>query len=216
MITAHYIPPPPLSEFIKGFWYWDGYIQPHAKERLLPDGSMTMVFNLGQDRIGLLDAERPGKIQSRPAQLISGAHSTSFTVETCDMVTTLGVQFKPGGAFPFLGMPAGELAEQHISLEDVFGPAVREVRWRLLEVSAPKRKFRILEQWLLARLARPLQRHPAVEYALAQLEPTPAGTTVASVVDRVGFSQRQFIAMFTPESYLLHRTAHLNHLPLVA
>ena len=273
MIASHYKPQPPLSDFIDQFWFWDGYIQPHAKERMLPDGSMTLVFNLREDRIGLFGSDNPASHESRRGQVISGARSSSFIVDTRNMVSTIGVQFKAGGAFPFLGMPADELAQQCVSLDDVFGSTVREVRECLLATPAPKRKFQILEQWLLRRVAEPLQRHPAVQFALSQFERDPASTTVASVVDRVGFSQRHFIELFTaevgltpklfsrvrrfhrvvqtialrreidwadtalccgyydqahfvhdfkqfsaltPETYLLYRTPHLNHVPLAA
>ncbi len=50
MIAAHHIPRAPLSDFIKVIWYWDGYLQPHTRERLLPDGCMTIALNLGEHR----------------------------------------------------------------------------------------------------------------------------------------------------------------------
>jgi len=31
------------------------------------------------------------------------------------------VHFRPGGAFPFLGLPAGELADAHLDLETLWG-----------------------------------------------------------------------------------------------
>src|SRR5579884_4228960 len=109
MIAAHYIPSPPLSEFVKVMWYWDGYLQAHTQERLLPDGSMTIAFDLG---------EQPSASGSAPArdsgtpngpQVIAGARSTYMVADTAGMVTTFGIQFRPGGAFPFLPVPAGEL-----------------------------------------------------------------------------------------------------------
>ena len=32
-----YIPKAPLSQFVELFWFYDGYTQPHAKERIMPD-----------------------------------------------------------------------------------------------------------------------------------------------------------------------------------
>jgi hypothetical protein len=35
----------------------------------------------------------------------------------------MGVHFKPGGAFPFLGVTAGELADMHVDLKALWGPS---------------------------------------------------------------------------------------------
>ena len=49
MLYSTYKPRPPLSEFVELFWLYDGYTQPHAKERIMPDGSMQIVVNLLED-----------------------------------------------------------------------------------------------------------------------------------------------------------------------
>jgi hypothetical protein len=43
----------------------------------------------------------------------------------------MGVHFKPGGAFPFLGIPAGELADTHVDLETLWVRSAVELRERL-------------------------------------------------------------------------------------
>jgi AraC-like DNA-binding protein len=272
MISAHYTPRAPLSEFVSLFWYWDGYVQPHARERMLPDGSMTIVFNLGEDRIRLYEPDATSSLNNIRGHAICGARSQPMVADTANMVTTLGIQFRPGGAFPFLRMPASELNEQCVSLDDIFGSDVRTVRDRLLELATPEEKFAAAEQWLLSSLQKPLERHPAVGYAIEQFLRAPEMLRVSPVLDRIGFSQRHFnqlfsaevgltpkrflrvrrfqhaiasIALrtsvdwaelalscgyydqahfahdfrnfcgFSPAAYLLHRTPHLNHLPVV-
>ncbi len=44
MIYRTYIPQPPLSDCVERFWFYDGYAPPHAKERLLPSGTMELVI----------------------------------------------------------------------------------------------------------------------------------------------------------------------------
>lgn len=232
---------------------------------------MTVVFNLGADRIRLVDGDDPSREITIRGHVLSGARSRYFVVNTEDMVQTIGIQFKPGGAFPFFRMPASELQEQSISLDDIFGAEARHIRDRLLETSSPEQKFQLLECWLLDRLAKPLQRHRAVEFALQRLLQNPA-QSVSALSDRIGISQRRFIQIFssevgltpklfarvrrfqssiqelgidtevewtdlalrcgyydqahfnhdfqgfcglTPRSYVAHRTAHLNHVPIL-
>jgi AraC-like DNA-binding protein len=197
MIVAHHIPKAPLAAFIKLFWYWDGYSQPHARERLLPDGSVTLVFNLRQDHIDFFDSADLSVSQTTRGHVITGARSRCFIVDTASMVATLGVQFHPGGAFPFCTMPVTELSEQHVSLDDLWGDTANDVRYRLLEPTTPQEKFRVVEQWLLDRLAKPLERHPAVEYAMSEFLCHRSALPVSTIAERIGFSQRRFIQLFS-------------------
>jgi AraC-like DNA-binding protein len=185
MIAVQYKPAAPLADFVDCIWYWDGYRQPHPRERLLPDGCSTIVFQLDENLAG-----------SDPDVFV-GARATSFVVETRHMVITFGIQFKPGGAFAFLGFPARELSEQNVSLDLVFGRGARSLRDRLLEQPRPDLKAAVAEQWLTERLAR--RRHPAVEYALRGLDANPTVNSVGDVLDRIGYSHRHFLDKFSAE-----------------
>ena len=198
MIAAHYIPRAPLSDFISVIWYWDGYLQPHTRERILPDGSMTIAFNLGTQRVPQYETA-DGASCSASAQVICGARTRFMVADTANMVTTLGIQFKPGGAFPFLPAPASELDDLCVSLEDVFGPAVRTLREQLLESPTPHEKFAVAERWLFSRIARPLERHPAVQYATEQFLHGSLAQPLSRVLDRIGYSQRHFNQLFADE-----------------
>jgi hypothetical protein len=60
----------------------------------------------------------------------------------------MGVHFKPGGAFPFLEAPAGELHNVRVPLDVVWGKSAAEMQERLLETRTAASRFRILEQCL--------------------------------------------------------------------
>ncbi len=198
MISAHYIPRPPLSDFISVFWYWDGYCQPHTRERLLPNGAMTIAFNLGERPTSVDHPANSYRSDVTSTQVICGARSTSMIVDTANMVTTFGIQFKPGGGFPFLRMPASELSDQCVPLDDVFGSSARSLRERLLKSPTPAEKFAVAEQWLLSQ-AKQLQRHPAVAFATEQFVGGSFAQPLSSVMDRIGYSQRHFNQLFAGE-----------------
>jgi hypothetical protein len=46
MVLYQHVPPAPLSAFVRCFWYSEGAPDAHAKERLMPNGEPTIVFNL--------------------------------------------------------------------------------------------------------------------------------------------------------------------------
>ena len=103
----HYVPKQPLSEFVGLFWYRRGHDVPCSKERILPMGTVELVINLGSGR-----SSESG---------ISGPHSRSFIIERTFRDQLLGVHFKLGGAFPFLGFPFGDLHNLGITLDDLWG-----------------------------------------------------------------------------------------------
>lgn len=199
MIHYTYTPPPPLSEFVALFWLYEGYATPHAKERLLPTGTTELVINLREDRIETYSRHQLNQPFSFRGGVICGPHSEYFVIDTNQEEAVIGVHFKPGGAFPFFKYPAGDLHNLHVSLDDLWGNIAADIREQVLEAGTPDAKLRVLERTLLARMTRPLSRHPAVSYALSEFYRVPHARTIADITDQIGLSARRFIQVFTEE-----------------
>jgi AraC-like DNA-binding protein len=152
----------------------------------MPMGTMELVIDL-RDRCG------------SPLPVLCGPHSESFVIDTAPQAAVMGIHFKPGGAFPFVPMPAGELHNLRLCLDTLWGRRATELRQRLLEAPTPRIRFQILERFLLAQAVRPLARHPAVDYALRAFGAESQVSTVSAVVEQTGFSQRRFIEVFRNE-----------------
>lgn len=199
MRSFHYFPPPPLADFVALFWVYEGYQQPHEKERLLPDGSMELVINLRENRTRVYDRRDIEKIETLAGSLIVGAHSEFFVIDTAEQNTVIGVHFKPGGAFPFFDPPATELRNSLLSLDALWGAQAGELRERLLEAGTPQAMFHVLEEVLLAKAAQRLERHPAVAFALREFHGVPHTRTIAEVTGQIGLSPKRFIQVFGDE-----------------
>ena len=189
-----YRPRPPLGDFVDKLWLSQGVAPTHSMERLLPDATVELIINLHQDRIHLYDRNDYRHCGTAPGCIVSGPRSQYFIIDTQDQTATMGVHFRPGGAFPFFRMPPSELADQSVALDALWGAAASEMRERLLAAPTAAGKFCVLETCLLERLTKPLERHPAVSFGIQQLRG--AGQSVAQVVDKAGFSQRRFIQLF--------------------
>jgi AraC-like DNA-binding protein len=200
MLFLTHIPKPPLNNFVELFWFYDCYSPgPHSKERLMPDGSMELVINLKQDEARIYDRENLEKCERLPGALLCGPHSSFFVIDTAQQASVIGVHFKPGGAFPFFKMPAVELHNLHVSLEDLWGHEARLLRERLLEAPTPQKKFQVIEDCLLAQAFKPLERHRAVGFALDLFRNIHTAPAMADVSDRIGISSRRFIQLFSNE-----------------
>ena len=208
MVIQHrVVPHAPLSAFVALLWSYEGDTPSQAKERRLPDGAMGLVINLRDDLTRIYDRQQPDQFQSYRGSVISGAHSVYTVLDSTGPARMLGVEFKPGGALPFLGLPAAALHNQVISLETIWGTAAQRLREQLLAAATPARRFALLEEALLARLRPERLAHPAVGYALAALQSAPRPPTIAAVTERIGLSQTRFIQVFreavglTPKQY---------------
>jgi AraC-like DNA-binding protein len=175
-MMEHYAPPPPLSEHIHLFWYFDGILGTTPHERLLPDGSSNIIVDLGTR-----------------SSVITGAHSRYFVIEASIAMHVMGIWFKPGGAFRFMRAPASELRDAHVALDDVWGASADELREQLLDAPTPASKFAITERALLDRFMEGRDQHAAVRFALSQF-----GTVarVTPIVDAIGISARRFEQLF--------------------
>lgn len=199
MVYRIHIPRPPLSDFVELFWFYQGYDPPHAKERVLPTGTMELIFNLRDDALRVYDRRHTDRFESFRGCMVSGAHSEFVVIDTASQASIMGVHFKPGGALPFLELPACELRDAHASLDALWGARADELWDRLLEAGTPEAKFRILEQTLFARVARPCSRHPAVAVALKELQSVPHARRISEVTAQIGLSKRRFIQIFSEE-----------------
>jgi AraC-like DNA-binding protein len=197
MLFRSYIPAPPLRDFITDFWLYDDYTPRHSSERILPSGTLELVINLREDELRIYHPERP--CQRLSGALVSGAYNGFFGSDTAEEASIMGVHFKPGGAFPFLGAPAGELSGAHIDLETLWGRSAVALRERLCAAATPSERFRLLEAALLARLVRPPEHHYAVPAALEAFTQPEGLVSMREAARRIGLSQRRFIQVFTAE-----------------
>jgi AraC-like DNA-binding protein len=182
---SHYVPQPPLSDYVDMLWIFERYSVPHAQERLMPTGAMELV-------IGLDDGLRMGAG-------IAGVQSRFMVLDTSKPFSVIGAHFKPGGGFPFFGMPAGEFQDLNVPLEAVWGSDAHEVCEQLLEAKTHEAKYRILERALLERATGRLGRHRAVRYSLTEFRNAESFRSIAEITDELGLSARRFIEVFRNE-----------------
>jgi AraC-like DNA-binding protein len=211
-----YAPGPPLGDLVAAIWHWEGDPGPHRYDRLLPTGAASLIVNLEEDRIRDYDPSDFERCERFPGAVMVGAHSESTVIDTDEQRAVLGVNFKPGGAFPVLGLPAGELQNGQVGLDVLWGPLGRRLRERLLDAPTVAGRFAIVEQALRARITRPPERHPAVALALQEFGRVAAAPTVGEVTRQTGLSRRRFIEVFrdqvglTPKVYWrLQRFRHV-------
>lgn len=188
-------PAPPLSDFVAMLWAFEGAPGPHSKERILPNGMAQLVVNLGEDCTRIYDRQDTRRVERSRGAALTGPSSEYFVIDTAEQRSCVGVVFKPGGVFPYFGMPAAELQNANVGLDALWGAEGVTLRDRLLEAPTPEARFDILEEALRAAAVRQVERHPAVRFALRELATVPH-TPVGEVTAQLGMSPRRFIQLF--------------------
>jgi AraC-like DNA-binding protein len=190
-------PRPSLRPFVKLLWAQAPTATATGaplRERVLPTGAMHLALRLSDHPLRVFDdgAAPPRTV----GHLVVGGARTSYYVrEVPPGVRSVGAQLLPGAARLLFGAPAGELAERHTPLDDLWGSAATSsLRARLAELADPEQQLQHLEDFLQARLPRVHGLHPAVAQALARFA---AGDDIAAAVRASGYSHRRFIALFT-------------------
>jgi AraC-like DNA-binding protein len=190
-----YRPGPPLAESVSYLWALSD-APTHATERIVASGTLELVINLNADALRICDT-RSGVWRRYSGAVVSGAYRRYFVIDTRDHTSIIGAHFKPGGAWPFLGVPPGELADRHVDLAMLWGACAFEFREQLCAAATVAERFALLEAALCSRLGEARPGHPVVPFALAQL--ARPGVTVGEVAAEVQLSRRRFIQVFTTD-----------------
>jgi AraC-like DNA-binding protein len=201
MFAVHFsfrTPMPPLDTCVERLWLLSD-APPSSKERIAASGTIGLLINLHENELRIYDSAKPERYKGFSGAVVSGPHSGPFVIDTRELVSVIGVHFRPGGAFPFLGTPANELSDAHVDLAALWGPPAIELRERLCAAKTPTERFNLLEKTLVAHLFHPLERHYAVRFALDTFGRADSALAIRDVARDAGLSQRRFIQLFARE-----------------
>lgn len=195
MRYSSYRPEGALGEFVDFFWMiTDGAAD--RRERIFPSGTSELVVNLCEDEVRIYDSVRSKRYKRMSGAVFSGTYSCPFICDAKQHQSMIGVHFRPGGAFPFLGTAASELADAHVNLEDLWGTQAGELRVKLSEANTTHNRFRIIQETLIQHTCREPNQSPAVEFALRRFGTLRGGNSTRQVAAELGMSQRRFIGLF--------------------
>jgi AraC-like DNA-binding protein len=170
-----------------------GYLPKHWRNLILPDGAVELIINLG-DPQSLCALDNPDKRTVFRRSWISGERTEPILIDESGYVHLVGVRLRPGGGWPFLGIPMREFSGQVIELDDVLGPETNELRDRLGEQTTDDSRFDLLETWLRARQRTPPTR--AVSYALHAIQGGTDSVRIGRMAEEIGISHKHLLREF--------------------
>jgi hypothetical protein len=152
MGVTYRLPAPPLDAYIARLWQCEGP-PPYPRLTVLPMPSLHLMVNLGDTyHIYADEASRTAPLATCAQSWSVGLWDSSHVMAWPRDMRLVNVSFRPGGAAPFLRLPLGELRNQIVSLDAIWGSAAAEIRERLADAPTPEARLALLERLLLARL----------------------------------------------------------------
>lgn len=184
-------PHPALAPYVRTLWVSRSQAS-SARERALPTGTAHLVLRIEGPKILLYKDVEDDQGCTYGHAVLGGPRARFYVRDTSAVVSSVGVQFRAGGATALLGIPGGELAGRHVPLDALaMHSALHE---QLSDAQDAASQLRILEDALLSLLPKARPLHPAVAYSLARLER--GSPAIATLCRETGWSHRRLLTLF--------------------
>ncbi|MGH9057706.1 MAG: helix-turn-helix domain-containing protein [Acidimicrobiales bacterium] len=198
-------PAPPLRAVIKSYRGYRSFGGPPV-HRGLPSGALTFIISL-DDPVDIAampsGLQVPGKFQA----FIGGMHDTPAYIRQHGFQHGLSLEMTPLGSRTLLGLPAGELANAVVSLDELVGPSARDLVDRLATARGWRERFVALDEALVRWLKTPSRSVPEVQRAWEMLVSTAGSVEVSTLADEVGYGRRHLGDLFRRELGLAPKAA---------
>lgn len=186
-------PAPPLRGLVSRYLGYREYAALPVRRREVPTGQVALIMSFGPS-IRVLEPARPNT---------GGQSLTSFVVtvgtgwaETEYVGDQYGVQIDvtPLAAGMILGTRMGELGSEPVDLVDALGAEGRRLLERLEDSADWSRRFTLLDDFFINRLARAHAPSPAAAWAWAKLCETQGQISIAALAEQMTCSPRYLSA----------------------
>jgi AraC-like DNA-binding protein len=172
--------------------YRETFAEGHeVRERVLPDGAVRLVFNLG-------DAPSAGESEGLAVEAI-GASAAPVVVRMRRKVEGLSVTLRPGAAAALLGLPVGEIGGSAVHLDALWQGEGTELQGRMAEAPDDAARVEMLHAVLQRRLrdSSAAAGNTAAAMHAAQLIAASDGRrSLREVATTVGVGERRLQQLF--------------------
>lgn len=132
----------PLDVNVHRILRCDEHLAEPIVERVLPDGALHLIFDFGEP------------VRDSVSCLVKGPTCLPNDIVLAGAVEQLCVRLRIGDAAAVLGLPAGELTDQRISLRDLWGATTCEWLEKLHGIPHGAARSKCLQNLIEARAAR--------------------------------------------------------------
>jgi len=149
MEYQEYKPHSLLSGYIECYWYAYADKPPfREQESLIPDGTIELMFNFGDDYAQIKDAQ---KVTVKGSHII-GIRKQSLLISQTRKQHFFSVRFKPGGSYPFFNVPAHLFSGNFYTVDELLEKDFKTLEEQLEEASGNEERVRLANHFFLKKL----------------------------------------------------------------
>lgn len=150
-------------------------------ERVLPDGAARLIFHLGDV----------------PSVVAVGASAMPNVIRLRDRIDGLSITLRPGAAAALLGLPAGELADDAVPLDDLWRGDGAGLLERIAQAPDDAARVALLQSALQERVRRADGIvHDGAAHAVRLIGESGGRLRLREVADAVGVGERRLQQIF--------------------
>ena len=192
--VASCVPCDALRPFVSTLWLGEGRVS-YQRDRILPNSESYLLINLGPPQYLVSNGAPSERIIFRDVWY-SGLRETPIETEAPHGSRLLGVAFQALGARPWLHIDAQHTAGHVLSLAELLGDSVLQLREALLNCTGLAPSFALVERWLCARLRQRYQAHALVPWALQQIAAHSGQIEIQQLAQHAGVSRKYLTNLF--------------------
>ena len=184
-------PRPDLADAVECIWEVVG-TQSYNREKILPNGRVELLFNLGAPHW----LHEGGERRAYRDAWVSGLQERYLVIESPGRGAMMGARLRPLGAHRFFRLPMRELAGAIVDLDAVLGAWITAVTSRLRETASTAGRFMILERLLTERLAAAPAPDPGVAWAWSEIEGRDGKVRIEDLRAELRVSRKRLVDRF--------------------
>ena len=188
--------PESLADCVEAAFHISEYNPEHSRERLVPDGAVSIVIELDGQPRSVYDNDTGAVLTNCQGAWVCGVHSNYITFDTPKQTELVGLRLLPGRAARIIGAPLRRINDRVVAGSEIFGDEILSLREDLRAGSGSQAKLEVLQGWLEVRI----NKHPAAPVSVAAAvaaiieEPHSSGLEVS--LERSGVSRKHLADLF--------------------
>ncbi len=186
-----------LKPYIKSIWVFESPVgmQPSDSNLAAPNGCCKIIINCGNSIISSVGGDA-WKSEEHGIYFIGNRYIPVHISTPKKMTVFIGIEFYPFGAYPVLGIPMVETANQSFHFEEILEKWGRNVNEALCNFNNIEDKVGFIQQKLIETKRRKQLQNPLVEYCVNSLKSTNGLMSINELQQITGYSRRYLEMLF--------------------
>lgn len=186
-----------LAPYIDSFWIFQSdFGLPIDDSRIItPNGKAKIIIPF-KNSLFMTHKNRTTEYKEGSVIFIGIWDEPTILSSSTQLTGTIGVEFKPGGAFPFFSIPMHELTNTIFHLNDLLGKDGAKLIEHIGNAKSTAEKVDILQVFLLGRLQQYHIEHTIAQVAINAVNTSHGLINIKDLAENVGYSNRYLNMLF--------------------